>query len=69
MLVVAAALASLLGVAMFVLDRTSALASLPWIAPAAYFLLAVAHSGVRNGSANAITRPTAIRRMNSVPST
>jgi len=48
-LVVAAALASLLGVAMFVLDRGGALAALPWLAPAAYFLLAIAHSGVRIG--------------------
>lgn len=48
-LVVAATAASILGVVMFVLDVSGVLASVPWAATIAFFLLAVAHSGVRIG--------------------
>lgn len=48
-LMAAAAIASALGVAMFALDRTGALATAPWIAPIAFLLLSIAHAGVRIG--------------------
>lgn len=48
-LMVAAAIASVLGVAMFILDRTGALQAAPWLSPIAFLLLAIAHAGVRIG--------------------
>ena len=48
-LMVGAGVASVLGVGMFILDRTGALATVPWIAPIAFLLLSIAHSGVRIG--------------------
>jgi len=48
-LVFAAASASVLGAAMFAMDRTGALRAAPWIAPVTFFLLSVAHAGVRIG--------------------
>jgi hypothetical protein len=48
-LVVAATGASALGIVMFILDVTGVLAAVPWAATVAFFLLAVAHSGVRIG--------------------
>jgi len=46
-LVVAAAVASSLGMAVFALDRAGLVGRFTWIAPLGFFLLAVAHSGVR----------------------
>jgi MFS family permease len=48
-LVVSALLASTLGVAVFIMDVMGAVARWAWIVPVAYFLLAVAHGGVRVG--------------------
>jgi hypothetical protein len=49
-LIMAAAAASGLGVLMFLLDTFGVLqAGFGWIAPAAFFLLSIAHSGVRIG--------------------
>jgi MFS family permease len=48
-LVIAAVTASTLGVIVFVLAHTGTLARAPWIAAVAYFLLAIAHGGVRVG--------------------
>lgn len=48
-LIVAAGLASALGVAAFVFSSVGAFASLPWLAPALFFVLAIAHAGVRVG--------------------
>lgn len=48
-LILAATSASVLGVIMFVLDITGLIEGIPWIATVAYFLLAIAHSGVRIG--------------------
>jgi hypothetical protein len=48
-LVVAAATASTLGILMFVLDISGLLKGFSWIAPIAFFILAIAHSGVRIG--------------------
>jgi hypothetical protein len=48
-LMLAAAIASALGVAMFALDRTGALQAAPWIAPIAFLLLSISHAGVRIG--------------------
>jgi hypothetical protein len=48
-LVTAAGVASVLGVAMFVVDRTEILAAAPVIAPVAFLLLSIAHAGVRIG--------------------
>lgn len=48
-LAVAAGVASVLGVAMFVMDAVGVLKSVPMLAPVAFFVLAMAHSGVRIG--------------------
>lgn len=48
-LVIAAATASTLGLFMFVLDISGLLMGFSWIAPIAFFILAIAHSGVRIG--------------------
>ncbi len=48
-LVVAALWASALGVTVFLLDRSGQMQRLGWIPPVAYFLLAIAHAGVRIG--------------------
>ncbi len=48
-LMAAAGGASLLGAVVFLLDLGGAMEALPWIAPLAFFLLAIAHSGVRIG--------------------
>lgn len=48
-LVAAATAASTLGLLVFSLDRAGLLAGLGWIAPLAFFFLAIAHSGVRIG--------------------
>ncbi len=48
-LIVAACLASALGVAAFLLTAMGAFESAPWLAPASFFVLAIAHAGVRVG--------------------
>jgi len=48
-LVAAASVASSLGIAVFLLERGGLVQRFTWIAPLAFFLLAVAHSGVRIG--------------------
>lgn len=48
-LVIAALMASSLGLSVFFLDLIGVLDRAPWIAPMAFFLLAVAHSGIRVG--------------------
>lgn len=48
-LVAAATAASTLGLLVFSLDRAGLLGGLGWIAPLAFFFLAIAHSGVRIG--------------------
>ena len=48
-LVAAAVGASSLGVAVFALDVAGVLSSMAWVVPVAFFLLAMAHSGVRIG--------------------
>jgi hypothetical protein len=48
-LVAAATLASTLGLVVFLMDLTGVLAMAPWITPFAFFLLTIAHSGVRVG--------------------
>ena len=48
-LVSAASMASTLGLAVFLLDFFSVLNRAPWVAPAAFFFLAIAHSGIRVG--------------------
>ena len=48
-LVAAATAASTLGLLVFSLDRAGVLGGLGWIAPLAFFFLAIAHSGVRIG--------------------
>jgi MFS family permease len=48
-LVTGAAMASALGVMVFLADLSGAMGNHPWIAPLAFFILAVAHSGVRIG--------------------
>jgi hypothetical protein len=46
---VAAGSASALGILMFVADLTGLLPAFPWVAPAGFFLLSIAHAGVRIG--------------------
>lgn len=48
-LITGAAMASALGVLVFLADLSGTLGNHPWIAPLAFFLLAIAHSGVRIG--------------------
>jgi len=48
-LVGAALMASTLGVLTFLLNHAGIVGRFPWVVPAAYFVLAVAHSGVRVG--------------------
>ena len=48
-LVTAAAVASSLGMAVFFLDKGGLVQRFSWIAPLAFFLLAIAHSGIRIG--------------------
>jgi len=48
-LVTTALIASSLGMVVFLLDLIGILSSFPWIAPVAFFFLAIAHSGVRIG--------------------
>ena len=48
-LIAAAAAASTLGVLVFLLDLAGVIGRFSWIAPVAFFVLAIAHSGVRIG--------------------
>jgi len=48
-MVAAATIASCLGVVVFVFDATGLLVRFTWVAPLAFFCLAVAHSGIRVG--------------------
>jgi MFS family permease len=48
-LVAAAVMASTLGFLVFLMDAAGSVARLPWVPPLAYFLLAIAHSGIRVG--------------------
>ena len=48
-LVSAATMAATLGMAVFLLDSFGVLHRAPWVAPAAFFFLAIAHSGIRVG--------------------
>jgi hypothetical protein len=48
-LIAAALIASSLGLTVFLLESIGILGRAPWITPLAFFLLAVAHSGIRVG--------------------
>lgn len=48
-LLVAALMAASLGALVFILDLVGIVARFPWTAPAAFFVLAIAHSGIRVG--------------------